>query len=43
MSVNSKTKYWMDIAHYDLVSAEAMLESIHSDINNAHSMHLCYP
>jgi HEPN domain-containing protein len=27
MNVNSKTKYWLDIAHYDLVSARAMLES----------------
>lgn len=27
MNVNSKTKYWLDIAHYDLVSAKAMLES----------------
>lgn len=27
MSINNKTRYWLDIAHYDLVSANAMLES----------------
>ncbi len=27
MNVNNKTQYWLDIAHYDLVSAKAMLES----------------
>lgn len=27
MDVNTKIKYWLDIAHYDLVSAKAMLES----------------
>lgn len=27
MSFNKKTQYWLDIAHYDLVSAKAMLES----------------
>jgi len=27
MNINNKTEYWLDIAHYDLVSAKAMLES----------------
>ena len=27
MDVNEKIKYWMDIAHYDLVSAKAMMET----------------
>jgi HEPN domain-containing protein len=27
MNVINKTTYWLDIAHYDLVSAKAMLES----------------
>jgi HEPN domain-containing protein len=27
MDVDSKKKYWLDIAHYDLVSAKAMLEA----------------
>jgi len=27
MDVNTKIKYWLDLAHYDLVSAKAMLES----------------
>lgn len=27
MTIDDKTKYWLDIAHYDFVSAKAMLES----------------
>ena len=27
MDVRTKIKYWMDIAHYDLISAKAMLEA----------------
>ena len=27
MDINVKIKYWLDLAHYDLVSAKAMLES----------------
>jgi hypothetical protein len=27
MDFRTKIKYWLDIAHYDLVSAKAMLEA----------------
>jgi HEPN domain-containing protein len=27
MSINSKITYWLDVAHYDLVSAKAMLQA----------------
>ena len=43
MNINNKEEYWLDIAHYDLVSAKAMLESLLPRVLNHETTFRCIP